>query len=40
MNAIKIIGIAGTLGVGILSAKGLGEFLPASKAIAWSIGGM
>lgn len=39
MSNLKIIGWTGTLAVGALSAKGLGEFLPASQTIAWAVGG-
>jgi hypothetical protein len=38
-TTLKIIGWVGTAGCGLLAAKGLGEFLPASKAIAWAVGG-
>lgn len=38
-NTLKYIGWAGTAGCGLLAAKGLGEFLPASQHIAWAVGG-
>lgn len=36
---MRLVGWVGTLGAGALAAKGMGEFLPASKEIVWSVGG-
>jgi hypothetical protein len=38
-NSMKVVGWVGTLGAGALAAKGMSEFLPASREIVYAVSG-